>query len=91
LLNNLWLVHPSGDALEEYTFRRLSEAETDALEEHLLTCVTCQEAFYQIDQFSAAIRAAAWQDFVRSERKTDSAEHTKDWQTPVSPIVQSNP
>jgi len=59
LQNSLWLVHPSEDALEEYTFRRLPEAEVEALEEHLLTCGTCQESLAEIDQFTAAIKAVA--------------------------------
>jgi hypothetical protein len=43
--------HPTGEVLEEYAFRRLSEADADSVEEHLLICTDCQHALAEIDQY----------------------------------------
>lgn len=53
--------HLDGDTLEEYAFRRLSEAATEALEEHLLICETCQEALAEVDEFVQLMKEATAQ------------------------------
>jgi len=53
------LAHPNEDILEEYVFRRLPEALAVQVEEHLLMCHRCQDAVAEIDQFTAALKAAA--------------------------------
>ncbi len=51
--------HLSEEILEEYRFRRLSEREIEALEEHLLICPQCCEALKKIDEFASAVRMYA--------------------------------
>jgi hypothetical protein len=50
--------HPSDEILEEYGFRRLPEALTSQVEEHLLICPICQDAVTETDQFVAALRGS---------------------------------
>ncbi len=51
--------HVSQDALEQYAMETLPESEIEPLEEHLLVCEPCQDRLTHIDQFIAALRAAA--------------------------------
>jgi hypothetical protein len=55
-------LHASNDALEElaeeYIFDRLSQADLDAYEEHLLICETCRRAVETADEFVALLRSA---------------------------------
>lgn len=53
--------HPTGEVLEEYAFRRLSEADTDSVEEHLLICPACQHALAEIDQYVLLMKHATSQ------------------------------
>jgi hypothetical protein len=52
------LVHPTEEMLEEYAFERFPEERAAALEEHLLTCPTCQTALAEIDAFVALMKSA---------------------------------
>jgi hypothetical protein len=70
--------HLSGDALEEYVFDRLPEAETDQLEDHLLVCCACRSALEETEGFIRAAKVAVaeyqanprrpWLDFARFHR-----------------------
>jgi hypothetical protein len=51
--------HPSWDGLEEYLFKRLSAEETEALEEHLLVCVPCQDKLHEVDEYILLMKQAA--------------------------------
>jgi hypothetical protein len=57
--------HPSEEILEEYALRRLPEALTAPLEEHLLLCPRCQDAVIAFDNFVAALKGAASQPVPR--------------------------
>jgi hypothetical protein len=50
--------HPTPETLEEYAFQRLSEAETEGLEEHLLVCGECQHALADIDEYIVLMKVA---------------------------------
>ena len=54
-----WQAHPSEEALEEYAFNRLSEAEAAPLEEHLLLCAVCQQRLAATDEYIGLIKMAA--------------------------------
>lgn len=70
--------HLSGDALEEYVFDRLPDAETARFEEHLLVCCGCRSALEETEGFIRAAKIAAaeyqanprrhWLDFARFDR-----------------------
>ena len=51
-------IHATADAIELYSLGRLGEAETAALEEHLLLCPECQARVEAEDSFIAAARGA---------------------------------
>lgn len=59
MMSNTHLPHISEDVLELYAMGRLSEPETEPVEEHLLVCSVCQDALQQTDEFVRAIRVAA--------------------------------
>ncbi len=50
--------HPTPETLEEYAFQRLSEADTEVLEEHLLACANCQTALAEIDEYILLMKVA---------------------------------
>ena len=50
--------HPTPETLEEYAFQRLSEADTEGLEEHLLMCGKCQHALAEIDEYILLMKVA---------------------------------
>jgi hypothetical protein len=50
--------HPTPETLEEYSFQRLSEADTEGVEEHLLVCGECQCALAEIDEYIVLMKAA---------------------------------
>lgn len=50
--------HPTPETLEEYAFQRLSEADTEGLEEHLLVCGDCQHALAEIDEYILLMKVA---------------------------------
>jgi hypothetical protein len=54
-----FLPHPNEEILEDYALRRLPEALTAPVEEHLLVCHTCQDAVAASDEFVAALKCAA--------------------------------
>jgi hypothetical protein len=54
--------HPTTDTLEEYVFERLSEADTEAVEEHFLACPECQTALAEIDEYIRLMRQAIAHD-----------------------------
>ena len=70
--------HLSADALEEYVFDRLPEAETDQFEDHLLVCCACRSALEETEGFIRAAKVAAaeyqanprrhWLDYARFYR-----------------------
>ena len=62
--------HQSEDALELYAMGTLPDSETGPLEEHLLVCHECQDRLREMDEFLAAIRAAAGK--LERERNSDS-------------------
>jgi RNA polymerase sigma factor (sigma-70 family) len=43
--------HPGNEVLEEYSLQRLSAAECDRVEDHLLLCEQCQEELIRIETF----------------------------------------
>ena len=43
--------HPTSDVFEEYAFQRLSEADTEAVEEHVLVCPECQTSLAATDEY----------------------------------------
>jgi anti-sigma factor RsiW len=50
--------HPTTDTLEEYAFERLSEADTEAVEEHFLACPECQTALAEVDEYIRLMKQA---------------------------------
>ena len=50
--------HQTDDQLEQYALNRLPEADLPRLEEHLLTCVACQEKLDEIGDFALGMREA---------------------------------
>ncbi len=52
-------VHPTEDTIEEYCFRRLSADAKQALEEHLLLCESCQQAFDRTEEYIRLMKAVA--------------------------------
>ncbi len=52
-------LHPPEETIERYVRGKLSDAELDAFEEHLLSCVPCQNSAEELDMFVGATRAAA--------------------------------
>lgn len=48
--------HLAEDALEEYAFNRLPEAELEAFEEHLLLCEPCQQRLQEVDEYIGAMK-----------------------------------
>ena len=51
-------MHPSDDVLEEYALRRLDEAATAEVEEHLLFCEECQDRAEETERYVDAIQTA---------------------------------
>src|SRR5579864_5829743 len=66
--------HPTTDLLEEYAFARLSGHETEALEEHLLVCPTCQAELCRVDEFILMMKQADWH-----ARRIDRRQRIKNW------------
>jgi len=52
------IAHLSEETLEEYAFNRLSEAEAEPLEEHLLVCGACQEKLGEVDDYIRLMKRA---------------------------------
>ena len=50
--------HLPEEALEQYAFSRLSEVDTETLEEHVLICETCQSTLQEIDEYILLMKAA---------------------------------
>ena len=48
----------SKETLEKYALARLSESESEKLEEHLLVCSACQEKISETDEYVAVMKAA---------------------------------
>jgi hypothetical protein len=57
-VEEVFFVHLTTDTLEEYAFNRLSEAEAEALEEHLLVCAACQASLAEIDEYIFLMKEA---------------------------------
>jgi hypothetical protein len=55
------LRHIPEETLEQYCMGRLSESETEPLEEHLLLCTVCQDSLTETEQFLTVVRSAATQ------------------------------
>jgi predicted anti-sigma-YlaC factor YlaD len=51
--------HAADDDLERYSMRTLPAPEVEILEEHLLICSACRDRLTAVDQYVAAMRAAA--------------------------------
>ena len=51
-------VHPTEDLLDEYVFGRLQEPALSILEDHLLTCSSCQSALAALDDYIRAAKVA---------------------------------
>jgi hypothetical protein len=51
--------HPPEETIERYVRGKLSDAELDVVEEHLLTCVPCQSSAEELDTFVRTIKEAA--------------------------------
>jgi len=51
--------HVCEEALERYSLRQLTGLETEAVEEHILLCSSCQERLRQVDEFVEVMRRAA--------------------------------
>jgi anti-sigma factor RsiW len=50
--------HIPEETLEQYCLGRLSESETEPVEEHLLLCNLCQDTLTETEQFVTAVRSA---------------------------------
>lgn len=50
--------HFPDDILEKYAIGKLSDQESEPVEEHLLLCSVCQERLEELDDFVQAIRIA---------------------------------
>ncbi len=50
--------HPSVEMLEEYAFKRLPEAATESVEEHLLLCGACQNKLREVDEYILLMKQA---------------------------------
>jgi hypothetical protein len=50
--------HLLEQVLEQYSFDRLSEFDTETVEEHVLVCATCQIALRDIDEYILLMNAA---------------------------------
>lgn len=59
MMSKTQLPHIAEDALELYVMGRLSEPETETVEEHLLVCHQCQDLLEETEEFVNAIRVAA--------------------------------
>ena len=59
MMSKTQLPHIAEDALELYVMGRLSEPETEVVEEHLLVCHQCQDLLEETEEFVKAIRVAA--------------------------------
>ena len=59
MMSKTQLPHIAEDALELYVMGRLSEPETEPVEEHLLVCHHCQDLLEETEEFVKAIRVAA--------------------------------
>jgi hypothetical protein len=57
-VETVFFVHLTTDTLEEYAFDRLSEAEVEALEEHLLVCPACQVSLAEVDEYIFLMKEA---------------------------------
>lgn len=62
--------HPTDDQLELYALRRLSQADSEALEDHLLVCDACRARCEDVTDFAVAMRDAL---------KTAPAEVERRW------------
>ena len=51
--------HISQDALERYAMETSLDSEIEPVEMHLLVCEACQARLKHLDEFLAALRAAA--------------------------------
>ncbi len=72
--------HPSGrhiseERLERYVFGRLKNLQIADLEEHLLTCETCQKVLDQLQKTIALIQAAAANAPARRKSKSKSGRN----------------
>jgi hypothetical protein len=61
--------HPSEDLLEEYAFQRLAEEQVAPLEEHLLACLSCQQALTEIDGYLLLMKRGTAQTAVSPARE----------------------
>lgn len=50
--------HLLEEALEQYAFNRLSEVDTETVEEHILVCGICQSALLETDEYILLMKAA---------------------------------
>ena len=50
--------HLLEQVLEQYSFNRLSEVDTETVEEHVLVCATCQIVLQDIDEYILLMKAA---------------------------------
>jgi len=50
--------HPSEDVLETYAMGKLSDQDSNPLEEHLLICLACQNRLEAVDEFIRVAKAA---------------------------------
>lgn len=68
--------HPTTDTLEEYAFKRLSEADTEVLEEHVLVCPDCQASLVEVDDYILLMKqaAASFQIGTESPRGSERTE-----------------
>ena len=51
-------VHPTEDLLDEYVLGRLEEPARSILEDHLLTCSSCQSSLAELDNYIRAMKTA---------------------------------
>lgn len=58
MLSKSQLPHLTEDTVELYAMGRLSEAEIEPVEEHLLVCVQCQDLLTETDEFTRIARLA---------------------------------
>lgn len=66
--------HANDDSLEKYSMGSLADPDLTKLEEHLLVCTPCRSRLEEVDEYVAAMRAAASQLESEDESRRDLRE-----------------
>lgn len=69
--------HLGSEELEQYSFGRLSEAECERVEEHLLLCERCQDELTRVETFIRDVKAAC--QMAKKESKVERVSLLSRW------------